>query len=152
MTPIRAKIPLILLGFSSLALLLPACNTDGPEFASGDNTRIIEGTLLSAEESDTEFFLLTRGGTVNILATAIAGRNPETGDPIVDPMLVVSIGSPNPENESVCQLTFSQVLEVGESFSVFYGDGLFCTSILRNPGTLENAEYDYVLTLTGAFS
>ena len=134
----------------TVGLLTFGCETDGPEFGSGD-TRIIEGRLESDENLDTEFFMVTRAGTINILATTIIGTNPETGGPIVAPLLGVSIGAPDPEDETACQLTFSQVLSEGESYSVYFREGLFCVSMFRNPGSIEGGIYDYVVTLTGAF-
>ena len=128
------------------------CEGDGPEFGSGESTRIVEGVLEPDEDSDSDFFALTNAGTVNILASSIVGTNPETGDPIVAPLLGVSVGQPDPANATLCQLTFSQFLSEGDSFSVYFRDGLFCISVFRNPGSLEGAVYDYVVTMTGAFS
>lgn len=133
------------------SLLNLGCQTDGPEFGGGD-TRIFEGRLESEEQLDSDFFLVTRAGTINILATTIVGTVPETGGPIVAPLLGVGVGAPNPDDESQCQLTFSQILSEGDSYSVYFREGLFCVSILRNPGSIEGGIYDYVVTMTGAFS
>lgn len=127
------------------------CDSSGPEFIGGD-TRIIEGTLLIDEASETEFFALVKAGTVNILASRVEGRFPETGEPVAIPSIAVSIGAPDPADATVCQLTFSKSLVEGESFSVFYREGFFCLSVFRLTGSPEETVYDYVLTLTGAFS
>lgn len=134
-----------------VGLVTSGCDSGGPEFIGGD-TRVIEGILQTDEQGDTEFFVLTGSGTVNFQATSIAGRIADTGDPIADPLLGISIGAPNPADETVCQLTFSQVLSAGESFSVFYSEGIFCLTIFRPPPVVEGTEYDYLVTLEGAFS
>lgn len=128
------------------------CESDGPEFATGEDTRVFEGRLLATEELDTSFFALTSSGSVNIQATTIVGTLPVTGVPIEDPSLGVSVGAPNPDNETECQLTFSQALAEGDSYSVYFRDGLYCISVFRVPDSPESAEFDYVVTLTGAFS
>ena len=133
------------------ALLTLGCESDGPEFIEGD-TRIIEGTLQAGTLSDTHFFVLTRTGTVNILASTVAAAAPETGVPIENPVLGVSIGQPNAEDQTVCQLTFSQALLEGDSFSVYYRDGAYCLTVFRGVGIPEAAELTYVVTLAGAFS
>ena len=143
---------LLTVALMACGILTWSCESDGPEFAVGGDTRILEGRLMTDEESDTEFFALSREGTVSILASTIRGTDPESGEPIPEPSLAVSVGAPLPEDETQCQLTFSQVLEEGDSFSVFFRDGLYCLSVFRVPGVNEGAEYDWVVTLTGAFS
>ena len=133
------------------ALTMLGCESSGPEFATGE-TRIVEGILEADETSDSDFFVLTSEGTVNILASSIGARDPETGDPLEEPFLAVAIGQPNPEDETFCQLTFTQGLAEGDSFSVYFRDGLFCISVFRPNATLENAIYEYVITMSGAFS
>lgn len=137
---------LLLWGITSLG-----CDSGGPEFVAGD-TRIIEGTLPIDVTGDTNFFAVTKSGTVNILASTVEAADSETGEPIANPTLGVSIGQPNPDDPTLCQLTFSQTLLEGESFSVYSRDGLYCVTAFRPPGTLEQAVVTYVLTLTGAFS
>jgi len=133
------------------SLTVLGCEGSGPEFVTGD-TRIVEGILETDEISDSDFFALTNAGTVNILASSIAGTNPETGGPIVAPILGIGVGQPSPEDPTVCQLTFSQILSEGDSFSIYFAEGLFCISIFRNPGSLEGAIYAYVVSMTGAFA
>lgn len=127
------------------------CESSGPEFASG-NTRVIEGVLEPEETSDSDFFAITSSGTVNILASTVEALDPETGEPIVDPLLGVSVGQPDAADASVCQLTFTQVLEEGESFSIYFIDGLFCLTIFRDPAAQPESVVNYVVTMTGAFS
>lgn len=140
---------LMTLLIASLATL--GCETDGPEFVTGDS-RIVEGSLQPEETLDSDFFALTRAGTVNIQASLIIGRNPETEELLEAPELGFGVGQPNPEDPAQCQLTFSQILSEGDSFSVYFREGLFCISTFRNPGALEGAIYEYVVTMTGAFS
>ena len=135
----------------AFAIVFASCQTDGPEFLVGD-TRIIEGTLAPAEESQSDFFAVTRTGTVNILLSNYQPLDPETGNPWPDSTLGVSIGQPNPENQDLCRLTFSQTMEEGNSFSVYYRDGLYCISVFRLPGVPQGHVIHYTLTLTGAFS
>ena len=135
----------------AFAIVFGGCQTDGPEFLAGD-TRIIDGTLAPAEESQSGFFVVTRTGTVNILLSNFQPLDPDTGVPWPDSILGVSIGQPNPENQDLCRLTFSQTMEEGDSFSVYYRDGLYCISVFRLPGVPEGHVIHYTLTLTGAFS
>lgn len=133
------------------ALTTLGCESGGPEFVAGD-TRIFEGILESDELGDSDFFVVTSPGTVNILASSVAATIPETGEPIANPFLAVAVGQPNPEDETTCQLTFTQLLAEGDSFSVYFRDGLFCVSVFR-PGDIPvDTLYAYVITMTGAFS
>jgi hypothetical protein len=132
-------------------LTFPACDSSGPEFVEGD-TRIIEGALPIDVTSDNNFFAVTKAGTVSILVSTVEALDSETGEPVADPVLGVSIGQPNPDDETLCQLTFSKTLGEGESFSVYFRDGLYCVTTFRPPETLQEVVVTYVLTLTGAFS
>lgn len=140
-----------LLALSIYGWISLGCQSDGPEFVGGD-TRIVEGTLLSDEPSQSDFFVVTRVGTVNILASTLSVLNPITGEPVEDATLGVSVGQPNPEDAELCQLTFSKVLQEGESFSVYYQEGFFCLTVFRPADTQQGSLVNYVLTLTGAFS
>ena len=137
---------IMLIGFAALG-----CQSDGPMFLDGD-TRIIEGVLQTDQVSDTHFFTLTSSGTVNILATSVAAADPETGEPIENPLLGISVGGPDPANAEVCQLTFSQVVPEGGSFSVYFREGFFCVSVFRSVGLGETSILSYVVTMAGAFS
>lgn len=128
------------------------CESDGPLFVGDEETRVIEGRLTIDEVRDTSFFALVREGTLNIQTTTILGIDPGTGEPIEEPSLGVAVGAPLPENNEECQLTFTQELGEGDSYSVYFRDGLYCVSVFRVPGTDETTVFDYVLTLTGAFS
>ena len=143
---ILTTMALLLVGVISLG-----CDSSGPEFIAGD-TRIIEGTLQLDITSDSNFFAVTKSGTVNILASTIEAADSETGEPIADPFLGVSVGQPNPDDETQCQLTFSQILQEGGSFSVYFNEGLYCVTAFRPPQTLQEAVVIYVLTMTGAFA
>ena len=64
----------------TLALLaggtwIMGCQSDGPEFAVGGDMRILEGRLMADEQSDTEFFAISRTGTVSILASTLRGTD-----------------------------------------------------------------------------
>ena len=136
----------------SLVLAL-GCDSSGPEFASGE-TRLIDGTLELDEVSESHFFAVTKSGTVGIEATTFIVTVTETGEVIEDATLGVSVCGPDPENETSCRLTFSQVLEQGESYSVYFREGVFCVTTLRPPGQPSATEtvVNYLLTLSGAFS
>jgi len=151
MTPTHSSQSLIMMALLLCGLTSLACDSSGPEFVEGD-TRIIEGALPIDVTSDNNFFAVTKEGTVNILASTVMALDAETGEPIADPILGVSIGQPNPDDESLCQLTFSKPLGEGESFSVYFQDGLYCVTTFRPPETLQEAVVTYVLTMTGAFS
>lgn len=139
-------ISLLAWGMTSLG-----CDSGGPEFIEGD-TRIIEGILPTDVTADTTFFAVTSAGTVNILASTINALDSETGEPIADPVLNVSIGQPDPADDTLCQLTFTRLLAEGDSFSVYFQDGLYCVTAFRSAGSQQEAVVSYVLTLTGAFS
>jgi hypothetical protein len=138
-----------------LLLLVPflalGCDTGGPEFASGE-TRIVEGHLEGEVLSASSFFLITQSGTVSIQLSTLVVVDVESGEPIENSDLAVSVGQPNPEDETICQATFSQLLEPGDAFSIFYPEGLFCVIGFRGPNAPTDTVVDYVLTLTGAFS
>jgi len=143
---ILTLISLLAWGITSLG-----CDSSGPEFIEGD-TRIIEGTLPVDVTSDTNFFAVTKLGTVNILASTIEALDPETGEPIADPVLSVSIGQPDPADATLCQLTFTQLLAEGDSFSVYFQENLYCVTVFRPVGSPGETVIHYALTLTGAFS
>ena len=151
MTPTHYSQSLTMMALLLCGLTSLACDSSGPEFIVGD-TRIIEGVLPIGVTSDNNFFAVTKAGTVNILASTVLAVDAETGEAIEDPILGVSIGQPNPDDETLCQLTFSKILGEGESFSVYYSDGLYCVTTFRPPETLQGAVVTYVLTMTGAFS
>lgn len=133
-------------------LVFTACDSSGPEFADGETTSLIEGTLLLAETSDSHFRALTQSGTVNIQATEIMARIDEIGEVIGGFSLGVSVGLPAPGEEDRCQITFSKVLEEGESFSVYSREGIFCVVVFRPPEQAVETAVSYLLTLSGAFS
>lgn len=143
---VLAVMALLVCGFMALA-----CQSSGPEFVGGD-TRVVAGTLPTDVASETEIFAITTSGTVNIMATTIAAVDPESAEPIENPVLGVSVGQPVAAGEAQCQLTFSQILEESGSFSVFFSEGLFCITVFRAPGTPIDAVLTYVVTMTGAFS
>ena len=132
-------------------LVAVGCQTDGPEFESGE-TRIVEGHIEGDVVSHSSFFVITRSGTVSVQLTSLDTVDATTGEPIENPDLAVSVGQPSSADETVCQLTFSQLLEPGEAFSIYYPEGLFCIVGYRNPAAPTETVIDYVLTLTGAFS
>ena len=134
----------------AVALAL-GCDSSGPEFAGGE-TRIVEGRLDGETASKSDFFVITRSGTVSIQLTSLLVVDEETGEPIDIPGLGLSIGQPNSNDPTICQPTFSQFLEPGGSFAVFYPEGLFCVIAVRGPEGPIATVIDYVLTLTGAFS
>lgn len=127
------------------------CDSSGPEFVSGE-TRIIEGRLDGETASKSDFFVITRTGTVSIQLTSLLVVDEETGEPIESPGLGISIGAPNSNDPTICQPTFSQFLEPGGTFAVFYPEGLFCVIAVRGPEGPTATVIDYLLTLTGAFS
>lgn len=144
--------PLIIAVLPLLALALTGCESDGPEFSTGETTTFIEGVLDLEETSDTHFRALSRGGTVNIEATDFTATLGPTGAVIEDYILGVSVGIPGADDETRCQITFSKTLDAGESFSVYAQDGIFCVATFRPPELEQETRVNYLLTLSGAFS
>ena len=145
----KLLVALIVIGFS---LALTACETSGPEFVDGETTTLIDGSLPLDQTSSTHFRGLSRGGTVNVEATDFTARSGETGEVLEGYRLGVSVGLPDSEDDSRCQITFTKTLEVGESFSVYSREGLFCVVTFRPPELDPETAIRYLLTLSGAFS
>lgn len=133
-------------------LVFTGCESSGPEFANGETTSLIEGTLLLVETSDSHFQALTQSGTVNLELTDLTARNDEIDEVIEDYSLGVSVGLPAGDDAERCQVTFSKVLEKGESFSVYSREGIFCVVVFRPPEQAVEIVVSYLLTLSGAFS
>lgn len=134
------------------SLILTACDTKGPEFADGETTSLIESILEVDEVSESHFRAITRAGTVNLEATDISATNAETGEVVNEYILGVSVGLPDPADETRCRVTFSNTLQQGESFSVYSQDGIFCVVVFRPPVQPAGTVVRYLLTLSGAFS
>jgi hypothetical protein len=133
-------------------LLITACETDGPEFADGETTSFIEGTLELGQISDTHVRALTKAGTVSLQLSEVVARDAESGNPLENYIFGVSVGLPNSEDETICQITFSKFLSEEQSFSVYAREGLFCVVTFRPPDQPQETIVRYLITLSGAFS
>lgn len=134
------------------SLILTACETEGPEFADGETTSLIEGILEVGEVSESHFRAITRAGTVNLEATDISATSAGTGDVVNEYLLGVSVGQADPADATRCRITFSNTLQQGESFSLYSQGGIICVVTFRPPGQRVDAVVRYLLTLSGAFS
>lgn len=141
-----------------LLLVLAACTTDGPKFTVDEvDTIILEGGM--PDESvffDRQAFTVTQSGTVHFEMTSLVARNFVTGEPFENPALTVNFGTPgvNSNNEEVCQVTVSNFMFDGDSFSLGLRPQLYCLVLLRPDEVVipATAIIEYTLTLSGAFS
>lgn len=133
-----------------LALLsLAGCSSDGPEFAEGEPI-IINGVLLQAVTSQRHDFTLTSDGTVRIELTEAAATSGDTGDPIADPILGVSIG--RRAGTGACSATFSTALEAGGAVALFLNEAGYCVFVFRTGSLPADAVVAYLLTISPAYS
>lgn len=139
-------------GLLALSFLVAGCESDGPEFAGGETTTYVEATLEVEDRSDTQFRALTSPGTVNLQLTELRVRDAESAELLEGYGLGVSIGLPSSADPTVCQVTFSKLLNEGESFSVYAREGLFCVVGFRPSDQPQETVVRYLLTLTGTFS
>lgn len=149
-----------------LLLLVVGCTTDGPRFTPDElETLVLQGSMPDESVTfDRQVFTVSQSGTVNFRMTTLEARNAVTGELFENPALIVNFGTAglNVENEEICQVSVSNFLGEGDSFSLglrnsFAADGdprVYCLVLLRPdevvlPGT---AVITYTMTLTGAFS
>ena len=143
---------LVALAVLALSLALAACESDGPVFVDGETTSLIDDNLALGQTSNTHVRALAQGGTVSVEATDFTARSDETGEVLEGYLLGVSVGVPDPEDDTRCQITFTKTLAVGQSFSVYSREGAFCVVTFRPPDQNPAAAIRYLLTLSGAFS
>jgi len=134
------------------SLLFTGCESSGPEFADGETTSLIQGTLEQGQTSQIHLQAVTQTGTINIEATSFTVTLGETGEVLDNYPLGISVGQQDPTDGSRCQVTFSKTLLAGESFSVYSREGIFCMLTFRPPGLEAATTVEYLLTLSGAFS
>jgi hypothetical protein len=145
-----------LLALSLLALV--ACTSDGPRFTVDEvETLVLQGSFPDASAVvDLQNFTVTQSGTVNFEMTTLEARNLVTGELFEDPGLVVNFGSAGlgADGEEICQVSVSNFLRQGDSFSLGLRPSLYCLVLLRpNEAVIPStAIIEYTLTLTGAFS
>ncbi len=145
-----------LLALSLLALV--ACTSDGPRFTVDEvETLVLQGGFPDASVVfDRQAFTVTQSGTVNTEMTTLVARNSITGEPFEDPALIVNFGLPGlgAEGEEICQVSLSNFLFQGDSFSSGLRPDLYCLVLIRPDEVVlpSTAIIEYTLTLTGAFS
>jgi hypothetical protein len=128
-------------------LLLIGCNSDGAKFTEGE-TLIIEATLDAGSASQRHDFDLTSAGTVDIGLPEIMATNSVTGEPFAAAQLALALGQPATDN---CALTFTRVLEEGQSFPVFLSQEPYCLVVFRTSILPETASVDYTISVVPAF-
>ena len=145
-----------LLALSLLALV--ACTSDGPRFTVDEvETLVLQGGFPDPSVVfDRQVFTVTQSGTVNFEMTTLEARNFVTGALFDDAFLIVNFGLPglNTAGEEICQVSFSNFLRQGDSFSSGLSPGVYCLVLLRADERVipSTAIIEYTLTLTGAFS
>lgn len=128
-----------------LLTLVAACDSGGPAFPDGD-TLIFTGTLADGE-SIVHDFVMTESRTVRVSATALSAVT-ETGDPLDDPSVGVSVGRPTTDVD--CSATFTTILDQGEDFPIFLEDGERCLIVQRSGRLVVGSTVDYEVTLEDA--
>lgn len=127
-------------------LVVLACDKKGVEFVEGENITITGS--LSTETNNVHLFTVSRSGTVGLSCTSLAVRLADTGEPIENPFLTVSLGRPS--NES-CAVTLTTFLQQGDSASIRMQTGAACLRVSRTNDTPSDALVDYTLVLSSAF-
>lgn len=127
-----------------LLLLVAACDSGGPAFPDGD-VLIFTGSLAEGE-SVVHDFVMSESRTIRVRATSISAVT-ETGDPLENPSIGVSVGRPA---DTDCSATFTTILRQGEDFPIFLEDGERCLVVQRSGQLVVGSTVDYEVTLEDA--
>jgi len=145
-----------LLALSLLALV--ACTSDGPRFTPEKlDTLVLQGGMPEGSVFfDRQIFTVTESGTVQFEMTTLEARNFVTGELFEGASLIVNFGSPgiDIEGAETCQITVSNFMSQGDTFSLGLRPSVYCLVLLRPDEVVipSTAIIEYTMTLTGAFS
>jgi len=139
-------------------LLLAACTSDGPRFTA----EMVETITIDGQMPDETVnfikrnFTVTQSGTVNFEMTILEAVNSVTGEPFEFSALLVNFGAPilDVEGTEICQITGSNFMSQGDSFSLGLRPSIYCLVFLRPDEIVQprSAIVTFSMTLTGAFS
>lgn len=131
-------------------ILVMGCESSGPEFIGGGDTRNFQGVLAADQTVQRHDFVLSNEGTVRFEVLRLAATDPESLLPIESPTILLAIGRLTTGGE--CGVTFSRVLLEGGSFPVYVDNTAYCLQVFRGSNLPIESTVIYEVALIPAFS